>query len=138
MSPRLQRLPLLAAGILTLAYGVFVGLARLGLTLPLPQPTHLLLHGPLMVCGFLGAVIGLERAVALGRAWTYGAPVLAALGSLATLLGPANRLGPALVAAGSPSPLAMRASVPMEQGHTIMVPYLAEPDAKGAKKSFFL
>ena len=96
MSPRLQRLPLLAAGILTLAYGVFVGLARLGFTLPLPQPTHLLLHGPLMVCGFLGTVIGLERAVALGRAWTYGVPVLAALASLAMLVGPASRLGPAL------------------------------------------
>ena len=96
MSPRLQRLPLLGAGMLTLAYGVFVGLARLGWTFPLPQPTHLLLHGPLMVCGFLGAVIGLERAVALGRSWTYGAPVLAVLGSLAMLVRPGSPLGPAL------------------------------------------
>jgi hypothetical protein len=32
-------------------------------------------HGPLMVCGFLGTLISLERAVALD-AWSYAAPAL--------------------------------------------------------------
>lgn len=101
MSDRLSRLPLLAAGILTMAYGVFLGLARLGLDLPLPQPAHLLLHGPLMVAGFLGTVVGLERAVAVGRTWTYAAPLLAVSGTLATLAWPASAVGPTLVASSS-------------------------------------
>src|SRR3990172_10537013 len=101
MSDRLSRLPLLAAGILTMAYGVFLGLARLGLNLPLPQPAHLLLHGPLMVAGFLGTVVGLERAVAVGCTWTYAAPLLAVSGTLATLAWPASAVGPTLVASSS-------------------------------------
>jgi hypothetical protein len=40
-----------------------------------------------MVSGFLGTVIGLERAVALGRRWTYAAPALSGLGALALLAG---------------------------------------------------
>ncbi len=39
-------------------------------------------HGPLMVAGFFGALIALERAVGLGRAWTYLAPAFMALGGL--------------------------------------------------------
>jgi hypothetical protein len=45
------------------------------------------LHGPLMVSAFLGTVIALERAVALGRTWAYGAPLGAGLGGLALLAG---------------------------------------------------
>jgi hypothetical protein len=44
-------------------------------------------HGPLMVCGFFGVVIALERAVALGRGWAYLGPLLAALGIVALALG---------------------------------------------------
>ncbi len=40
------------------------------------------LHGPLMVLGFLGSVISLERAVALRARWGYAAPLLLALGGL--------------------------------------------------------
>ncbi len=46
-----------------------------------------MLHGPLMVSGFLGTVIGLERAVALGRRWAYSGPLLTGLGGLSILLG---------------------------------------------------
>lgn len=44
-------------------------------------------HGLLMVLGFLGTLIALERAVALGRAWGYAAPVAAGLGGVALLVG---------------------------------------------------
>jgi hypothetical protein len=44
-------------------------------------------HGPLMVVGFLGTVIGLERAVALKQPWAYGAPLFAALSAIAQLTG---------------------------------------------------
>jgi hypothetical protein len=57
-------------------------------------------HGPLMVAGFLGTVIGLERAIALGRRWGYAAPLLAGLGALLTALGVAP-WGPMLVTLGS-------------------------------------
>jgi hypothetical protein len=40
-----------------------------------------------MVCGFLGTLIGVERAVALGRGWPYAAPLLSALGALALIIG---------------------------------------------------
>jgi hypothetical protein len=40
-----------------------------------------------MVCGFLGTLIGVERAVALGTAWPYAAPLLTAVGTLALLTG---------------------------------------------------
>jgi hypothetical protein len=45
------------------------------------------LHGPLMICGFFGVVISLERAVALARLWAYAAPLCAGLGTLALLGG---------------------------------------------------
>jgi hypothetical protein len=40
-----------------------------------------------MVCGFLGTLIGVERAVALGALWPYTAPLLTAAGVIALLTG---------------------------------------------------
>jgi len=71
---------------LSLLSGLWAGLVRLGWLLPLPHEHFVLAHGPLMLVGFLGTLIGLERAVALARAWPYGIPILTALSSLATLL----------------------------------------------------
>lgn len=73
-------------GFVSLAFGVMGGLARLGPGIPAPL-TALALHGPLMVSAFLGTVIALERAVAFGRLWAYGAPLCAGLGGLALLAG---------------------------------------------------
>ncbi|MCC6851811.1 MAG: hypothetical protein IT502_05805 [Rubrivivax sp.] len=78
-----QRLPLLALGFVALVVGVAAGLARLGWTMP--ERAGAALHGALMVCGFFGVVIALERAVAIGRPWAYAAPLLAGLGTLAAL-----------------------------------------------------
>ena len=61
------RLPLLILGFLALFAGVGAGLARLGWTVPEIAATAAALHGPLMICGFFGVVISLERAVAIGR-----------------------------------------------------------------------
>ena len=71
--------PYAAAGIAAgVAAAVAGGHARL--TPGVPAPTGAVaLHGPLMVCGFLGAVIGLERAAALGRLWAYAAPLAAVI-----------------------------------------------------------
>ena len=79
------RLPLLALGFVSLAFGVAGGLARLS-SLEVPG-TAIALHGPLMVSAFFGTVISLERAVALGRPSAYAAPLAAGLGGVLLLLG---------------------------------------------------
>lgn len=72
------RFLLIALAGLALVSGIWSGLARMGWALPLPDPRWIVLHGPLMVVGFLGGLIGLERAVALQRWWAYAIPVSAA------------------------------------------------------------
>jgi hypothetical protein len=85
--PAWWRLPLLALGFIALFVGVGAGLARLGWAMPAAAAGAAAWHGPLMVCGFFGVVISLERAVAHGRAWTYAAPLLAGLGTAAAMHG---------------------------------------------------
>lgn len=81
------RFPLMALSALSLLAALWSGLARLGWDLPLPAADLKENHGPLMLVGFLGTLISLERAVALKRLWPYGAPLLAALSSVGLLLG---------------------------------------------------
>ena len=75
------RFPLLALGLASLATGVWAGLLRFGWSLPGGRANLIELHGPLMVFGFLGTVISLERAVALRRPWGYLAPAGTLLGT---------------------------------------------------------
>lgn len=96
-----SRLPLMALAMIALLGALWSGLLRLGWTLPPLQLTRPMAHGPLMVCGFLGTLISLERAVALGRPWAYAAPLLTGLGGLLLVLGLGGPTGPALVTAGS-------------------------------------
>ena len=79
------RLPLLVTGFIALGLGVGAGLARMGWTLPLPDSRLIAWHGSLMVAGFFGTVISLERAVALAEPWAYLAPLAAAVGALALI-----------------------------------------------------
>ncbi len=95
------RLPLLILGFAALVSGVLAGLARLGWNAPLPGPQLLLLHGPLMVSGFLGTVIGLERAVAMGRRWAYAGPLFSGLGGVLLLAGLPPAMGASAMALGS-------------------------------------
>lgn len=103
------RLPLLALGGAALLAGMWAGLLRLGWALPTVRAGLPADHGPLMVSGFLGTLISLERAVALAadRRWPYLAPLLAGLGSAVLVLGLPWPIGPALMAAGSLAMLAM-------------------------------
>ena len=86
---RLLRAALLILGMSSLVTGIWGGLLRVPLTLPLPveHANWISFHGPLMVCGFLGTVISLERAVGLGRLWTYLVPSLAGGSSVAIAFG---------------------------------------------------
>ncbi len=83
------RVPLLMLGFASLAVGTTAGLARLGWAMPALSVAAAGLHGPLMICGFFGVVISLERAVAIGRGWAYTAPLLAGAGGVTALNGEA-------------------------------------------------
>jgi hypothetical protein len=85
--PALERLPLLLLGFIALFVGTGAGLARFAWPMPDVAAGAAAWHGPLMICGFFGVVISLERAVALGRGWAYAAPLFAGLGTAALLHG---------------------------------------------------
>lgn len=80
--PPRWRVPLLMLGFFGLLIGVTAGLVRLGWSMPAVAVSATALHGPLMICGFFGVVISLERAVAIGRAWAYPGPLLAGVGTI--------------------------------------------------------
>lgn len=102
MTRGLWRAPLALCAVVSLVWGVWLGLLRIGWALPLPRPEHLILHGPLMVGGFLGTLIGLERAIGIARPWAYGAPVLSGVGALVLIFGPpAHPAGPILITSAS-------------------------------------
>ncbi|HYG89881.1 MAG TPA: hypothetical protein VD978_26925 [Azospirillum sp.] len=86
-SLRARRLPLLVLGFVSLLGGVLAGLARLGLSVPLPHTDLALLHGPLMASGFFGTVIALERAAALGKRWIFLGPLAAGLSGVLLVAG---------------------------------------------------
>ena len=94
------RLPLLVLGFAGLAAGAGAGLARLGWLVPDLAASAAALHGPLMICGFFGVVIALERAVAIGRLWAYAGPLLAGLGGAAAIAG-LTSIAQVLLVAGS-------------------------------------
>ncbi len=94
------RLPLLALGMIALVAGVAGGLARLGGHALLPGASAAW-HGPLMIGAFLGTVISLERAVALGARWAFAAPLAAGLGGVALIALDAPRVAQALLLAAS-------------------------------------
>ncbi|WP_248258517.1 hypothetical protein [Georgenia sp. EYE_87] len=83
------RLAFLVPGAVALLLGLDAALGLLGL----PQVLGPLLslgrlpdvHGPLMVLGFVGTLISLERAVALGLPWGYASPAVSGLAALAVV-----------------------------------------------------
>ncbi|WP_142846795.1 hypothetical protein [Telmatospirillum sp. J64-1] len=80
-----NRLPLFLLGALSLLAGMAAGLIRLGWDGPAAGAAWF--HGALMVGGFFGTIICLERATALARPWTWTAPALSGLGGLALIAG---------------------------------------------------
>ena len=95
------RFILLALGMTILMAGMWGGLLRLGVTLPPWLALSVPHHGALMIGGFLGTLITLERAVALGRWWCYLGPAAAGLGAWAMMLDAPAHVGPGLITAAS-------------------------------------
>ncbi|MDA8108740.1 MAG: hypothetical protein M0015_08950 [Betaproteobacteria bacterium] len=112
-TPAAARAPLLALGFVALVLGVDGGLVRLGFALPAPA-AGVAWHGALMASAFFGTLISLERAVAIGRPWAYGAPAACGAGGIALLLRDAQ-LGFALLAAGAALYVAASTAVYLRQ-----------------------
>jgi hypothetical protein len=85
------RLALIGLGGASLISGLNAALVRLDVWAPVPSQHAGDVHGLVMVLGFLGTLISLERAQSLGRAWAYLAPGLLGTGAL-LLLSPAPGL----------------------------------------------
>src|SRR5512142_3166925 len=101
------RFPVLALGIFALLAALWGGLLRLGWNFPPLAPVLTGIHGPLMVAGFLGTLISLERAVALRARWAFAAPVCSALGALVLITDLAPLAGAFLITLGSVGMLAI-------------------------------
>jgi hypothetical protein len=85
MKTQKRYLPFIALSLLALLVAMWAGLIRLGWSLPAFSGLAMA-HGPLMVSGFLGTLISLERAVAIRKKWMFLAPVLTALGWITLLI----------------------------------------------------
>lgn len=73
---RLLKPLLLFTAVVNLLVGMFSGLGRLGWVVPLPEAyAH---HGAIMVGGFLGTLIALEKVIPLKQPWFYTGPLLSA------------------------------------------------------------
>jgi len=95
------RIPLLGLSIFVLLVAIWAGWLRLGWPWPALRPNLALIHGPLMVSGFLGTLVSLERAVALGASWMYLGPFASAAGAVLLIAGVGGDLGPLLITLGS-------------------------------------
>jgi hypothetical protein len=104
MKLQTRYIPFLLSAVLALLLALWAGLLRLGWTLP-AFPNLALAHGPLMISGFLGVLIPLERAVAIRQKWMFLVPLLAGLGWVGLLIFPS--VGGVLLTLGSLGTLAI-------------------------------
>ena len=91
---------LVPAGLALLA-GLDAALLLLGLPAPVPGERLPEVHGVLLVLGFLGTVIALERAVALRRPAGFLAPALLGVGALLVVSPAPRQVGQAVSLAGA-------------------------------------
>lgn len=106
-TPPAPRAVLVLPAAAALLVGLAAGLTLLGVWSPVPSGRAADAHGLLMVLGFVGALIALERAVALGptkprgRPWALAVPVALSAGALLHLWAAGAGAGRALLVAGS-------------------------------------
>ncbi len=101
LPPARARIPLVAVGIFALLAAMWGGLLRLGWNFPPLAPVLTSIHGPLIVSGFLGTLISMERAVALRVRWAFASPLFTAIGALVLTAGISSPGGALLFALGS-------------------------------------
>ncbi|HET8928802.1 MAG TPA: hypothetical protein VFN24_13365 [Microbacterium sp.] len=91
----------MAPAAVLLLLGLNAGLLLMGVPMPVPTEALPEMHAPLLVFGFVGTLISLERAVALRAAWAYSAPILFAVGAIAVLLPFSPLVGKVLITLGA-------------------------------------
>jgi hypothetical protein len=97
---------LVAAVLLSLSCGIAGGLLRAGVVLPVPAASGWIgpavaAHAFLMICTFMGTVIGIERAVAVKHRLAFTAPLASGLAGLVMLAGSPVAAAWLAVAAGA-------------------------------------
>jgi len=97
-------IPFIAISILALMVALWAGLLRLGWTLPTFAQLSSS-HGPLMIAGFLGTLIPLERAVAIRQKWMFAVPIITGLGWVTSFF--STFAGAAFITLGSLGTLAI-------------------------------
>ncbi len=110
------RLVFLVLGGIALLAGLDGALLLLGLAAPIDAVRLSAVHGPLMVFGFVGTVVVLERAVAVRRGWAYLAPGLLGAGGVALISPLPLVVGQTALVAGSVLLLAIYAEIWRRQG----------------------
>ena len=110
------RLVFLLLGGIALLAGLDGALLLLGLAAPIDSTRLSAVHGPLMVFGFVGTVVVLERAVAVRRRWAYLAPGLLGAGGLALISPLPVVIGQVALVGGSIMLLAIYAEIWRKQG----------------------
>ena len=100
MKPSPRALFIVPAALALLA-GLDAALTQLGVWSPQPSARWADAHGLLMVLGFVGALVALERAVALARPTGFVAPVGLSLGALLQLHAQTERVGQLLMVVGT-------------------------------------
>lgn len=100
-SPTTLRLALLIPGGLALLVGLDAALLLLGVGAPVTIGRLADVHGMLMVYGFVGTLVSLERAVALNKLWGFLAPAGLGVGGLALIFVEPSWIGGAFLAFGS-------------------------------------
>jgi hypothetical protein len=94
-------LPFLFLSIFALLMGFWAGLVRLGWSIPAGPAALPVQHGPLMISGFLGTMIALERTAAIRLRWMYSAPFFSGAGWVLSLALPHLLAGPLFITVGS-------------------------------------
>lgn len=124
--------------LLSLVAAVAGGLLRAGVPLPADMPGDWLGHAALghaflMICSFMGTVIGIERAVAVKLRWAFAGPALSALAGLALVAG-APLPARALLVAATLAFVAVNVVVVRRQraAHTVLLLVAAAAWAIGA------
>lgn len=96
-----SRFPLMATAVVALLAALWGGLLRLGWSWPVLHAPLPMSHGPLIIGGFLGTLIGIERAVALDRRWAWLAPIFSGIGGILLIATGVTGPGALLLTLGS-------------------------------------
>lgn len=101
------RLVFLVPGAVALLAGLDAALILLGVSAPVTLDRLADVHGMLMVFGFVGTLVALERAVALGDSWGFIAPGGFGAGGLALIVVDRTAVGGVLIAVGAAALIAV-------------------------------